>query len=78
MNTPVDEPLHLSRRQLECLRRIAGGETSLEVARALGLSLRTVDHYIQSACAKLCARSRTQAVVKAIQCGLISLDGQQL
>jgi DNA-binding CsgD family transcriptional regulator len=61
----------LTARQIECLRRIAGGEISVEIAASLGLSVRTVDHYIGAACAKLSARTRAQAVATAIRLGLI-------
>jgi len=66
---PVPSPL--TPRQLECLSRIAGGETSAEIGEALGLSKRTVDHYVLNACARLGVRNRTQAVAKAIGDGLI-------
>lgn len=56
----------LSARQIECLLRISRGETSAEIAAALGLSRHTVDHYIGGACAKLGAKSRAQAVATAI------------
>lgn len=62
----------LTARQLECLRLIADGETSAEIAASLGLSKRTIDHYVQFACAKLGVRNRTQAVAKAIQLDLIA------
>jgi DNA-binding CsgD family transcriptional regulator len=56
----------LSARQIECLLRISRGETSAEIAIALGLSRHTVDHYIGGACAKLGAKTRAQAVAIAI------------
>ena len=56
----------LSARQIECLLRISRGETSAEIAVALGLSRHTVDHYIGGACAKLGAKTRAQAVAIAI------------
>jgi DNA-binding CsgD family transcriptional regulator len=56
----------LSARQIECLLRISRGETSAEIAGALGLSRHTVDHYIGGACAKLGAKTRAQAVAIAI------------
>lgn len=61
----------LSARQLECLSRIAAGETSGDIAAALGLSSRTVDHYVGSTCAKLGVRNRAQAVAKAISLGIV-------
>jgi DNA-binding CsgD family transcriptional regulator len=67
----VPTSLPLTVRQLECLARIAGGETSAEIATALGLSKRTIDHYVSHACVRLGVRNRTQAVAKAISEHLI-------
>lgn len=67
---PVPSPL--TPRQLECLSRIASGKTSAEIGEALGLSKRTVDHYVLNACTRLGVRNRTQAVAKAIGEGLIA------
>ena len=64
-------PVKLSPRQIECLSRIARGETSAEIAVALGLSKRTIDHYVNSACGRLGVRNRAQAVAIAISEGLI-------
>ena len=61
----------LSLRQVECLRRIANGETSMEIARALHLSPHTVDHYIGEACDRLGARTRAHAVALALALRLI-------
>jgi DNA-binding CsgD family transcriptional regulator len=59
-------PEPLSPRQLECLKRIAAGETSMRIAASLGISPRTVDHYVALACAKLGVRTRAQAVAHVI------------
>jgi len=69
---PIADKGRLTARQLECLRRIADGETSAEIAESLGLSKRTIDHYVQFACAKLGVRNRAQAVAQAIQLELIA------
>jgi DNA-binding CsgD family transcriptional regulator len=63
--------IQLTARQRECLTRIARGETSAEIAAALGLSKRTVDHYVNHACTRLGVRNRAQAVAKAIRSRLI-------
>jgi DNA-binding CsgD family transcriptional regulator len=67
----MNDKAKLSPRQLECLEMIAAGETSAEIARVLGVSRRTVDHYVANTCARLGVRNRTQAVAKAIVDGLI-------
>jgi DNA-binding CsgD family transcriptional regulator len=63
--------IRLTARQAECLHRIASGETTTEIAAALGLSRHTVDHYIGTACARLGANSRVHAVAKALVRNLI-------
>ena len=60
------ENQRLSRRQLECLALVARGETSANISKALGISRRTIDHYLANACSRLGVRNRTQAVAKAI------------
>ena len=70
--------VQLSARQLQCLELIAAGETSASIARALGLSRRTVDHYILLLCAKLQVRTRAQAVGVALTLGLIAPPQGQL
>jgi DNA-binding CsgD family transcriptional regulator len=62
----ADEPV-LSPRQRECLSRIAGGQTTNEIAAALGLSPRTVDNYVQHTFARLGVRSRAHAVARAME-----------
>jgi DNA-binding CsgD family transcriptional regulator len=66
-----DASVRLTPRQLECLRRITAGQRTAEIAGALGLSPRTIDHYIRETCIRLQVRSRAEAVAKAIGLGLI-------
>jgi DNA-binding CsgD family transcriptional regulator len=61
----------LSRREIQCLQLLAAGKNSATIAHELGISHRTVDHYIGDACAKLRVRSRAQAVATAIGLQLI-------
>jgi DNA-binding CsgD family transcriptional regulator len=62
----------LSQRQIQCLHLLAAGKSSAAIAHELGISHRTVDHYVGAVCAKLKVRSRAQAVATAI--GLQLLD----
>jgi DNA-binding CsgD family transcriptional regulator len=62
----------LSARELEVLRQIQLGHTNREIAQTLFLSPRTVDMHVRSVLAKLDARSRTEAVVKALALGVLS------
>jgi len=57
-----------------CLVWCACGKTSNEIAKILGLSEHTVNHYFILASQKLGATNRSQAVAKAIKQGLVSLD----
>ena len=61
----------LSGREVEALTWVARGKTSAEIAQILGLSKRTVDFHIDNAREKLGAATRTQAVMKAADGGLI-------
>jgi DNA-binding CsgD family transcriptional regulator len=69
---PTPGPIvQLSPRQVECLRRIALGQTTAEIAIALGLSPHTVNHYVDSACDKLQAKTRAHAVATALERNLL-------
>jgi len=61
----------LNDREVETLTWVARGKTSAEIAHILGLSKRTVDFHIDNARAKLGAATRTEAVIKAADGGLI-------
>lgn len=63
----------LSPRELEVLAHLASGETNGEVARCLGLAVKTVEMHVSSLLAKLGTRSRTQAALVAVELGLVQL-----
>lgn len=65
----ADSPL--TERERECLVWTSSGKTSVEIARILGLSEHTVNHYLNNAARKLDAVNRTQAVALAIRQGFI-------
>jgi LuxR family quorum sensing-dependent transcriptional regulator len=65
----LDSPL--TERERECLVWTSSGKTSVEIARILGLSEHTVNHYLNNAARKLDAVNRTQAVALAIRHGFI-------
>lgn len=61
----------LTPRESECLRWCSKGKTNWEISRILGLSERTVEHYLSRANRKLGTTTRSQAVAKALKDGLI-------
>jgi LuxR family maltose regulon positive regulatory protein len=61
----------LSERELEVLALIAAGETNGEIAGKLFVSISTVKTHINNLYRKLGARSRTQAVARARELGLL-------
>jgi LuxR family transcriptional regulator, quorum-sensing system regulator CinR len=67
-----DRP-HLTARELECLRWIALGKDTSEIAIILNISPYTVREYLKSARYKLDCVSSAQAVSKAAKLGLLIL-----
>jgi len=63
----------LSPREEEVLQLIADGLAPNEVAERLYISPRTVKNHLASAYAKLGARDRTDAVLRAVRRGIIRL-----
>lgn len=67
----------LSAREKDCLYWSAQGKTASEIADILGLKTETVRKYIKNVMKRLNARSKTQAVVKAIAFGLLDIGISQ-
>lgn len=61
----------MSKRELECLKLTANGQTSEEIAARLGLSVHTANQYLTNTTQKLNAVNRIHAVAKALRLGLI-------
>ena len=57
----------LTPRELEVLAAVADGNSNKAIARRLGISLHTVKFHVESVFRKLGARTRTEAVAKAIE-----------
>jgi len=62
---------HLTKRQLDVLRLLAAGRSTVEIAAELGLSQTTVRNYVANLLAALGAHTRLQAVIAAREAGLI-------
>ena len=65
------DPLGLSGRELEVLRRVAAGDTNRAIAAALVLSDRTVDRHVSNIFAKLGVSTRAAATARAYERGLV-------
>jgi DNA-binding NarL/FixJ family response regulator len=70
---PSPQPLvdPLTDRELEVLRQLAAGKSNREIAQAVFLSEGTVKNHVTSILAKLGARDRTQAALRAAALGLL-------
>ena len=64
----------LTPREEEILQLIADGRSTTEVADELYISQKTVKNHLAAIYQKLDARDRTQAVVRAVRMGIISLQ----
>jgi DNA-binding NarL/FixJ family response regulator len=63
----------LTARELDVLAAMADGASNKAIARRLGISFHTVKFHVAGILAKLDADSRTEAVTKAAQLGLVML-----
>jgi DNA-binding NarL/FixJ family response regulator len=68
---PLTTAPHLTKRQLDVLRLLAAGRSTIEIAAELGLSQTTVRNYVANLLAALGAHTRLQAVIAAREAGLI-------
>ena len=73
---PVEKPIGLveplSEREIEVLQLVADGLSNQEIAARLYLSLRTIKFHTGNIYGKLGVKSRTEAVAKARDLGLLS------
>ncbi|MFV9507130.1 MAG: response regulator [Oscillochloridaceae bacterium umkhey_bin13] len=68
---------HLTVRELEVLRLLARGLTNRDIAELLTISPGTVKVHVERIISKLQVSDRTQAAVRAIELGLITLKGSK-
>lgn len=63
--------IQLTERELQILRLLVGGMSNKEIVRAVFLAEGTVRNHVSNILAKLECRDRTQAVLKAMELGLV-------
>ena len=76
---PATEPtqfFRLTRRELEVLRKLAGGRSPKEIGQELSVSRKTVSTHIQNILIKLDVHSQAQAVSLAFRNGLIDVPAE--
>lgn len=70
----VDEPIKLTKREIEVLTLVFEGRTSKEVADMLYISKRTVDFHLANIFDKLQVSNRVQACRRAARLGLLDMS----
>jgi DNA-binding NarL/FixJ family response regulator len=70
--SPATAATELTKREREVLRDLADGLTNVEIGAKLFLSPETVRTHVRKARVRLNAKTRTQAVAKAMRDGMIS------
>jgi DNA-binding NarL/FixJ family response regulator len=63
-----------TQRELEVINLLYKGYSNKEIANQLCITLRTVEHHLETAYQKLNANGRADAVVKALKVGWITLE----
>jgi HD-GYP domain-containing protein (c-di-GMP phosphodiesterase class II) len=68
----IERPAGLTEREAEVVALLARGLQTKQVARRLGISIKTADHHIQNAYAKIGVSTRAAAALFAMQHGLVA------
>ena len=64
-------PAGLTQREIDVIRLLARGLQTKQIARVLGISVKTADNHIQNAYSKIGVSTRAAAAVFAMQHGLV-------
>ena len=68
----IERPAGLTEREAEVIGLLARGLQTKQIARALGISVKTADHHVQNAYAKIGVSTRAAAALFAMQHGLVA------
>lgn len=66
----------LTKREKECLWLLANGLDRNQIADALGVAVATVDFHFANAKKKLDAKTREQALARALSASVITLESR--
>ncbi len=66
-------PQPLTAKEIECLKWCREGKTNWEIGEIMNISEKTVEFHLSNTIRKLGVSNRITAVVKGLQCGIISL-----
>jgi HD-GYP domain-containing protein (c-di-GMP phosphodiesterase class II) len=69
---PIERPAALTEREAEVIGLLARGLQTKQVARTLGISVKTADRHVQNAYAKIGVSTRAAATLFAMQHGLVA------
>ena len=64
----------LTDRELQVLGLVAAGRRNREIAEVLNVTIKTVEFHLSNILGKLNAQSRTEAVTRACQVGMLRLN----
>jgi DNA-binding NarL/FixJ family response regulator len=73
LSSPLTDPV-LTKREREVLQMFANGRSTVEVAKSLSISQKTVKNHLTSIYQKLNVRDRTEAVLLGVRMGVIQLE----
>ncbi|MGI8728484.1 MAG: response regulator transcription factor [Solirubrobacteraceae bacterium] len=68
----LDRPAGLTEREAEVVTLLARGLQTKQVARALGISVKTADRHVQNAYGKIGVSTRAAATLFALEHGLVA------
>jgi HD-GYP domain-containing protein (c-di-GMP phosphodiesterase class II) len=68
----IEHPAGLTEREVQVVRMLARGMQTKQVARALGISVKTADHHVQNAYRKIGVSTRAAATLFAMEHGLLA------
>jgi DNA-binding NarL/FixJ family response regulator len=76
-SSPSADVPRLTVRQTQCLQLVSEGKSSKQIAQILSLHAGTVNYHIDSAMDALGVNARAHAVQRALQFGLLTLNGMR-